>query len=165
MKRQLRRYAALALLPAAAAACEGTQTVPENERFSASLSGANEVPAAVSTAASGVAEFEALPDGTIDYSVDVQNMTGILMGHIHGPAGATANAGVLVWLYPEGATSPGSPTGAVSGRLARGSFGAAQVTGMGMDSLVVLMRTGNVYVNLHTSANRGGEIRGQIRPR
>jgi hypothetical protein len=31
-----------------------------------------------------------------------------------------------------------------------------------MDSLVTLMRTGNAYVNVHTSANKGGEIRGQL---
>jgi hypothetical protein len=31
-----------------------------------------------------------------------------------------------------------------------------------MDSLLVLMRTGNAYVNVHTSAYPSGELRGQI---
>lgn len=33
------------------------------------------------------------------------------------------------------------------------------------DSLLVLMRTGGVYVNVHNRANPGGELRGQIGPR
>jgi hypothetical protein len=28
--------------------------------------------------------------------------------------------------------------------------------------LIALMRTGDVYVNVHTSNNTGGEIRGQV---
>jgi len=33
-----------------------------------------------------------------------------------------------------------------------------------MDSLAVLLRNGNAYVNVHTAANPNGEIRGQIVP-
>ena len=33
---------------------------------------------------------------------------------------------------------------------------------MTMDSLLVLLRTGNAYVNVHTRVNLGGEIRGQV---
>jgi hypothetical protein len=33
-----------------------------------------------------------------------------------------------------------------------------------MDSLLVLLRNGNAYINIHTAANPDGEIRGQIRP-
>lgn len=33
------------------------------------------------------------------------------------------------------------------------------------DSLLVLLRTGNAYVNVHNSVNPGGHIRGQIQPR
>ena len=32
------------------------------------------------------------------------------------------------------------------------------------DSLVSAIRAGNAYVNVHTTANPGGEIRGQITP-
>jgi len=30
------------------------------------------------------------------------------------------------------------------------------------DSLLVLLRNGQAYVNVHTTANPGGEIRGQL---
>jgi hypothetical protein len=33
------------------------------------------------------------------------------------------------------------------------------------DSLISLMRSGNVYVNVHTKANPSGEVRGQLSPR
>ena len=37
--------------------------------------------------------------------------------------------------------------------------GASSITG---DSLLVLLGNGNAYTNVHTAANPGGEIRGQI---
>ena len=152
------------LLAAALTGCESTQTVPENETFAAQLSGAKEIPTAIATPATGNATFELMPNGTVEFTLSVQNITGVRMAHIHGPAGADRNAGVLVWLYPPGATAPGAPTGPLSGEISRGSFGATNVAGISMDSLVSLMRSGNVYVNVHTAVNGGGEIRGQIAP-
>lgn len=52
-----------------------------------------------------------------------------------------------------------------SGRTSPGS-GVATFIDLGteIDSLRVLFNNGNAYVNVHTSADPGGEIRDQIRP-
>lgn len=162
MSNPIRFLMALAL-PIALAACDD-ETGPDNERFVATLSAASEVPPNAS-AGTGQAEFEVEDDGTVTYDLQVQNMTGITAAHIHGPAGTTTNAGVLVSLFPV-ATSPAVPTGAVSGRLVQGSFNASdRPDQVSLDSVLTLMRSGNAYVNVHTSVNRAGEIRGQIAPR
>jgi len=62
-------------------------------------------------------------------------------------------------------------TGAIAQTQIRpGNLTLASIQGYGatprarFDSLVSLMRSGNVYVNVHTRANTGGEVRGQIGP-
>ena len=51
-------------------------------------------------------------------------------------------------------------TGAlVSGTLSAGANIGGSMT---FDQLLEKMRAGTVYVNVHTTANPGGEIRGQI---
>jgi hypothetical protein len=54
----------------------------------------------------------------------------------------------------------------VDGLLAEGTITAADLVGplagMSIDDLLAEMRAGNAYVNVHSEANPGGEIRGQI---
>lgn len=160
MSRSIPRLALAVLV--ALAGCDD-ETGPDNERFVATLSGANENPP-VSTTATGTAEFEVEEDGSVVYELAVNNMAQITAAHIHGPAPSTANAGVLVSLFP---TSAGQavPTGTVNGTLAQGRFSAADNPDVPMDSVLRLMRSGNAYVNVHTTTHRPGEIRGQIGPR
>lgn len=75
--------------------------------------------------------------------------TGATMAHIHGPAGLSASAGVLVDLdaYKGGAFG-------VSGSLS----GVVPLTPAQIGNLV----DGQTYINIHTTANGSGEIRGQI---
>jgi hypothetical protein len=63
--------------------------------------------------------------------------------HFHGPAAAGANAGVAV---PIG-NNPASPT-----------TGSVTLT----DDQIKDLEAGNWYANVHTAANKGGEIRGQM---
>ncbi len=63
--------------------------------------------------------------------------------HFHGPAAAGANAGVVV---PIG-NNPPSPT-----------TGSATLT----DDQIKDLEAGKWYANVHTEANKGGEIRGQM---
>lgn len=111
--------------------------------YQASLSGAQQVPP---TSARGTGTMEATyqPDTmALTYKVDYTGLTGPLTGaHIHAPAGPGANAPVAIPF-----TASASPI-----------TGGATLTQAQADALMA----GQGYVNLHTAANPGGEIRGQI---
>ena len=70
-----------------------------------------------------------------------------LAAHIHGPAAPGANAGVLVAFDP-----PKAPAGEIKG------------SNVILASQVADLKAGKWYVNIHTAANKGGEIRGQLMP-
>ena len=63
--------------------------------------------------------------------------------HFHGPAAAGANAGVAVAI-PNATSSPVD--------------GSATLT----DAQAADLVAGKYYINIHTAANPGGEIRGQV---
>ena len=63
--------------------------------------------------------------------------------HFHGPAEAGKNAGVAVAI-PNAASSPAE--------------GSATLT----DAQAADLMAGKYYINVHTAANPGGEIRGQV---
>jgi CHRD domain-containing protein len=133
--------------------------VKEVETFTATLSGANEVPP-VTTTATGKATLSVV-GGVLVYRVDVADITSPTLAHIHGPAAAGVNTGVRVNFCTGTPPAPPCATGSpFTGVLTAGV--ATQVTGMSFDSLLVLLRNGNAYVNVHTTANGGGEIRGQV---
>jgi CHRD domain len=108
------------------------------------LSGANEVPP-VTTAASGAGTITVADDGSVSGSVKVTGVTAT-MAHIHlGAAGK--NGPVLITLVQ---TVPGEwsvPAGA--------KLNAEQMKSY---------KAGELYVNVHSEANKGGEIRAQIIP-
>jgi len=160
-------FAALFALPVlAACGDDDSTTAVRPERWSATLAGANEVPPATTTA-TGSATFEAVGDTAISYAITA-TITGVTMGHIHTGA-AGVNGGILVWLAPPNGTAAQPASGAINGQLSTGRITASWIRGVSgqpaisLDSLKRLMRSGNAYVNVHTSAFGGGEIRGQIR--
>lgn len=136
-----------------------------NQRnFKTHLKGENEVPA-VETNAQGQATFKLSKDGeSIQYKLIVANIENVFMAHIHNaPAGE--NGGVVVWLYP----SPPPPQlieGRFQGVLAEGTITAddliGNLAGQSIEDLLDEIKAGNTYVNVHTSQNPGGEVRGQI---
>jgi hypothetical protein len=139
--------------------------VGQGQTFVAPASGEQEVPANDSHAR-GQAVFQFDAQGTaLHYRLIVANLHDVTMAHIHlAPAGV--NGPVVVWLYPDG-PPPQLLPGRSSGVLATGTITAADLVGplagMSLTDLVDEMRAGNTYVNVHTSAFPGGEIRGQIR--
>ncbi len=123
--------------------------------FQAQLGGPNEVPPR-SSGGSGAAGFT-LDGNTVHYSLEVNGLGGITQSHIHvAPVGV--NGPVKVFLF-----KPSGPTGTLNyGVLAQGSFTASDLIGISFDDLLSAMRSGNAYVNVHTTVYPGGEIRGQI---
>ena len=122
--------------------------------WQADLLDSNETPARA-TGASGTAGITF--DGTtVTYTVELHNINNVLFGHIHSGAAGT-NGPVRVTLYP-GPTVP-----SVNGILVQSSFTAADVKGISFDALLQEMRSGNAYVNFHTTRYPGGEVRGQTR--
>jgi hypothetical protein len=140
---------------------------PDALEFDATLTGAAERPTPVTTTATGTGTFtvtkgsatgydpNASGPTTVTYSVSVTGLSGpATMAHIHGPAGLEAAAGIIV---PLTVTSQ-----ATTGTILSGSFTTTGHATISMDSLVVLLRNDNSYVNVHTAANEAGEIRGQL---
>jgi hypothetical protein len=115
--------------------------------FKTTMNAASEVPANQS-GGTGSATITLDPaTNKITWNVTFSSLTGPATAvHIHGPAPVGKNAGVMIWLSTKGqpATSP------VTGE---GSLSAAQVSDL---------TNGQCYVNVHTAANPGGEIRGQL---
>jgi hypothetical protein len=146
---------AFAALLAIVPACGDDDPVSPATSFTAALTGANEVPP-VTTTATGNATL-AVVGSQLQYTVNVTNLSNALVAHIH-VAAAGANGPVRLNLCGTGAPEPACTSG--TGVLATGSNGTA--LGISFDSLLSAMRTGGAYVNVHTSANQGGEIRGQV---
>jgi hypothetical protein len=133
-------------LPGAVAAQQQTCT--------ANLSGAQEVPP-VNTDASGSATVTISSDGSsLSYRVSYQGLSGAASAaHIH--FGARGQNGPVILPLEHGASPfSGTLTATNLERVPDGpqSFAAA----------VREIRQGDMYVNIHTAANPGGEIRGQL---
>ncbi|MEX2529327.1 MAG: CHRD domain-containing protein [Gemmatimonadota bacterium] len=142
----------------------GQDQALQPRNFVAPLEGAQEVEP-VDTRARGLARFQLSRDGSsISYRLNVANIENVLMAHIHvAPTGE--NGGVVVWLYPD-APPPTLIEGRFQGTLATGTITmddlVGSLAGATLDDLIDLIVAGDTYVNVHTTQNRGGEIRGQI---
>lgn len=127
------------------------------------LSGSNEVPA-VSAGAHGLAVVTVNRDtGEVTWSIDVYNMpTGILMGHIH--AGAVGVNGPVIIGFPI-ANVGQSGAFQLKGSARASELIARPASGINsFDDAAFAIASGAAYVNLHSQANPGGEIRGQLCP-
>ena len=143
MKKLLAIAAILAL-----AGCSGMRDkmpawMPGSGAIKVSLTGAEEVPP-VNTQAKGSGSFRVAEDGTISGSVTTEGVQG-MMAHIHQGAKGQ-NGPVIVPL-----TKSGDTYTVPEGR---------KLTQPQMDAL----KAGNLYVNVHSPQNKGGEVRAQLQP-
>ena len=112
--------------------------------MSTQLRAANEVPPNASQASGTVDAVLNKDTNLLRWKVNYTGLSGpATMAHFHGPAAAGANAGV-VWPWASPVTSP--------------MEGSATLTPAQVAELVA----GRWYANIHTAANPGGEIRGQM---
>lgn len=117
----------------------------ETINLGADLSARNEVPPNMSSA-SGRADIRLdTTSGNLSWNITYTGLgTPLSAAHFHGPATAQANAGIIVPIAGAGAPSP--------------MVGMATVSPQQVADILA----GRWYVNLHTSGNPGGEIRGQV---
>ena len=141
-----RRFS-LAVLAAAALAAAGCGMMSDSKtmggEMNVPLSAKNEVPPNASTAVGNARVY--LDGMNLKWTVTYSGTTGpVTAGHFHGPAAPGANAGVVL---------------PFTGSMASPIEGSATLTQAQVDQL----KAGLWYVNLHTAANPGGEIRGQVK--
>jgi hypothetical protein len=164
MKTKTMGFWALAALAASVLAAPAAHS--QTERFSASLSGAEEVPP-INTAGTGAFEMTIQP-GAITFSLTFSDLSSDLaVAHLHFAPSKVAG-GVMIFLCGGGG-QPACPA-ATSGTIT-GTITAANVTGPtaqgiaagDLDSALEAVRDGLSYANMHTANFGGGEIRGQVR--
>ena len=108
------------------------------------LSGKNEVPA-VNSSAAGTGTVMVNADKSVTAKITVTGMTATA-AHIH-MAAAGANGPVIVPFTKTGDNTFEAPAG-------------AKMT----DEQYAAFKAGNTYVNVHSAANPGGEVRAQLKP-
>lgn len=112
--------------------------------FTTQLRAANEVPPNASPGTGSVDAAFNKDTNQLRWKVNYSGLTGpATAGHFHGPAAVGANAGVaLPWSSP----------------MSSGMDGSATLTPAQAADLMA----GRWYANVHTAANPGGELRGQM---
>lgn len=117
----------------------------ETVHYKAMIMPASEVPPVKDSKATGqlAATFDTVTK-VLSYDVTYADLTGpASAAHFHGPAPVGTNAGVMV---------------PINGELASPIKGEATLT----DAQAKALTDGDMYFNIHTAANKGGEMRGQV---
>jgi hypothetical protein len=144
----------LAIGTAASAAfvASASPTYAAGTAYKAALNGASEVPPTTSTGTGTATVTYDASTKTVTWQGSFSGLSGpATAAHIHGPAEAGKNAGVIVPLSQKDVpfTSPFQGTATLADDKAA--------------ALAAALSGGQAYVNIHTAANPGGEVRGQLK--
>jgi hypothetical protein len=162
MKRPL-----VASVVAAGVFAVGGLALAGTTQFRSHLDTANEIPTPVNVVGDpeAVVKLKLAPDGqSARFDLKITSpITNVLQAHLHmAPAGQTG--GIVVWLYPSGPPAQLIP-GETVGHLATGVITEANLVNAlagNWDGFVAALEAGNIYANVHTTANPPGEIRDQV---
>jgi hypothetical protein len=127
----------------------GGSAMAATQSFQVPLTGSQEVPS-VETAGKGMADLTYDPaTRVVTWTITYSGLSGpATMAHFHGPAAKGENAAPQIWL-----TQKGSPAeNPIKGQ-------ATLTPDQAKD-----FAAGKWYVNVHTQAHPGGEIRAQVVP-
>jgi hypothetical protein len=136
--------------------------VGPDKRFNAALSGANVRPVPVATSATGTADVSIrdpeIGQGkrTVAFTVTAGSLTSVSAVHIHLGGPSVANGQQLATLYTNSGDTTITSTQLASGAISENGLAVS------IDSLVTLMQLGAAYVDIHSTANPGGVLRGQL---
>lgn len=134
----------IALLAAAAILAVTPAAFAEMVNYKADLKASSEVPANDSKGSGSLIATYDTASKKLTYTATYKDLSGpATMAHFHGPADAKTNAGVVV---PVKDMTPATLKG------------EATLT----DAQAADLEAGKWYFNIHTAANKGGEIRGQV---
>ncbi len=143
MKRLLLIAAAAALASCSTYQDNAPSFLPGSGAVSVKLAGSEEVPP-VTASGSGSGTIRVNSDGTVSGSVTTTGVEGT-MAHIHQGAKGQ-NGPVIIPLTKAGDTY----TVPANAKL--------------NDAQMKAFKAGQLYVNVHTAKNKGGEVRGQLTP-
>jgi hypothetical protein len=157
MRRVLTTMAAAVLVLTMTSAAQA-QTV----NFTATLTGSNETPApGVTTGAFGSATVTwDVATQTLTWIIDVWNMpSGTNNAHFHVGGQGTAGPTVVNIAFPANISNDFRLTGSATATnlLPRGDQGIRSWEDFGQSLL-----GGQIYINVHSANNPGGEVRGQV---
>lgn len=137
-------YAGLLAATLALSACGYAPMASNTVSLTATLAGSSEVPPNTSAASGTLVASLDKQTNLLTWTVSYSGLSGpAKAGHFHGPAMAGQNAGVALG-FKDGVDSP--------------IKGSATLK----PEQVADLLAGKWYVNLHTAAHPGGEIRGQV---
>ncbi len=131
------------------------------QTFTATLHGGNENPGVVTGSAGTATVTLNTATNTITYRVEVYNMpVGTTASHIHVGAQGVNGPVVINLTVPAGGISNDF---ALTGTATTTDLVARAAQGINSwEDFVQALLLGNMYVNVHSTANPGGEIRGQL---
>jgi hypothetical protein len=138
-----------------------SQAQAQTVTFTAQLHGGNEVPVVVTGSAGTATVTWNTATRTGTYRVDVYNMpVGTTASHIHVGAVGAGGPVVINFTVPAGGISNDY---GLSGTFACSDVAVRAAQGINScDDFEQALLLNNTYVNVHSTANPGGEIRGQL---
>jgi CHRD domain len=149
--------AVVIIASAAITVLANSEVFAQEQKFTAQLSGQEEVPP-TNSQATGMGEGTVVGQ-SIEWTLNASNIQGVTAGHVHaGKQGENGPIVVTLFKY-DPPMNEVSESGTITADKLEGPMAGKQIS-----DLVTAGANGTLYVNIHTEQNPNGEIRGQVTP-